>query len=231
MAANLAHSFAERRSAVGDETGCQRESEGALAAQVAAMERLQELSTLLVSDEAPEAVYDAIVTAAADLMGSECASIQMLDAAGDLRLLAHRGYDARSAAYWQTVNASSKSTCGIALMTGTRVVEPDVENSGLPADSGDLQSYRWTGMRALQTTPLLSRSGKPLGMLSTHWKRPHTPSTRELKLFDVLARQAADAIERTTVQASLRESEARQAFLLSLSDALRALKLPPRSPR
>lgn len=203
-----------------------RESAAALAAEVAALGRLQEVSTRLVSDEAPEAIYDAILAAAADLMGSECASIQMLDAAGDLQLLGHYGYDPRSAEYWRTVRNTSGSTCGIALTTGERVVIHDVENSGLAADSCDLRSYRWTGMRAVQTTPLLSRSGKPLGMLSTHWKRPHTPSERDLKLFDVLARQAADAIERVTAQVELRESEARQAFLLSLSDALRSLRTP-----
>ena len=203
-----------------------RESEAALAAEVEAMERLQEVSTRLVGDEAPQAIYDAILTAAADLMGSESASIQMLDSAGKLQLLAHHGYDPRSVAYWRTVDATSGSTCGIALTTGQRVVVHDVEDSGLALDSGDLQSYRWTGMRAVQTTPLLSRSGKPLGMLSTHWKRPHVPSPRDLKLFDVLARQAADAIERKTAQAELRESEARQAFLLSVSDVLRSLRTP-----
>ena len=46
-----------------------------------------------------------------------------------------------------------------------RVIVSDVEGSGLARDSGDLQSYRWTGMRAVQTTPLLSRSGKPIGMI------------------------------------------------------------------
>ena len=204
----------------------EHETEAALAAEVAALGRLQDISTRLVGDEAPQAIYDAILTAAAELMGSECASIQMLDEAGDLKLLAHRGYDPRSAAYWQTVDANSESTCGIAMTTGKRVIVPDVELSGLAHDSGDLQSYRWTGMRAIQTTPLLSRSGKPIGMLSTHWKDPHTPPERDLKLFDVLARQAADAIERTTAQANLRESEARQAFLLALSDALRLLSTP-----
>ncbi|MCP1561047.1 PAS domain S-box-containing protein [Methylorubrum extorquens] len=204
----------------------EHEAEAALAAEVAALGRLQEVSTRLVGDEAPQALYDAILTAAADLMGSECASIQMLDAAGDLKLLAHRGYDPRSAAYWQTVDARSESTCGLAMTTGERVIVPDVEDSGLAHRSGDLQSYRWTGMRAIQTTPLLSRSGKPIGMISTHWKQPYTPPERDLKLFDVLARQAADAIERTTAQANLRESEARQAFLLSLSDAMRSLKTP-----
>ena len=203
-----------------------RESEAALAAEVEALERLQQVSTRLVGDDAPQSIYDAILTAASDLMGSESASIQMLDAAGNLQLLAHRGYDPRSATFWQTVDATSGSTCGVALTTGTRVVVPDVEDSGLTSDSGDLQAYRWSGMRAVQTTPLLSRSGKPLGMLSTHWQRPHTPSPRDHKLFDVLARQAADAIERTMARAELRESEAQQAFLLSLSDVLRSLRTP-----
>lgn len=206
--------------------GALRASEAALADEVEALERLQGISTQLVGDETPETIYGAILKAAADLMGSECASIQMLDTVGVLQLLAHHGYDPRSAKYWQTVNASSGSTCGIALTTGQRVVVPDVEASGLPDDSGDLKSYRWSGMRAVQTTPLLSRSGKPLGMLSTHWKHPCTPAPRDLKLFDVLARQAADAIERAMTQSELRESEARQAFLLSLSDALRSLKSP-----
>ncbi|WP_294255923.1 PAS domain-containing protein [uncultured Sphingomonas sp.] len=202
------------------------QAQEALAAEVEALGRLQEVSTRLIRDESPQSVYDAILTAATELMGSECASIQMLNASGDLDLLAHRGYDPRSAAYWQTVGATSGSTCGIALGTGQRVIVPDVEDSGLAEESGDLKAYRWTGMRAVQTTPLLSRSGKPLGMLSTHWKRPHMPSERDLKLFDVLARQAADGIERVTAQAELRESQARQAFLLSLSDTLRALKSP-----
>ncbi|MET3722836.1 GAF domain-containing protein [Sphingomonas trueperi] len=201
-------------------------TQAALAAEVAALGRLQEVSTRLIRDESPQSVYDAILTAATDLMGSEHASIQMLNPSGDLDLLAHRGYDSRSAAYWQTVRATSGSTCGLALMSGQRVIVHDVEDSGLAAESGDLQSYRWSGIRAVQTTPLLSRSGKPLGMLSTHWKRPHTPSERDLKLFDVLARQAADGIERVTAQAELRESQARQTFLLSLSDMLRTLKSP-----
>ena len=52
-------------------------------------------------------------------------------------------------------------------------------------------------MGAVQSTPLVSRDGRPIGMISTHWKSPHTPAEGELRLLDVLARQAADLIERT----------------------------------
>ncbi|MDR6126814.1 signal transduction histidine kinase/GAF domain-containing protein/CheY-like chemotaxis protein [Sphingomonas sp. SORGH_AS802] len=206
--------------------GGMSESEAALAAQVAAMERLQELSTLLVGDEVPQAIYEAIVHAAADLVGSEMASIHMLDRGERLQLLAHSGFDPDAASHWQTPTAPSIGTCGTALATGRRVTVHDVEQDAVAAPGDDLIAYRAAGVRAVQITPLLSRSGKALGLLSTYWTQPHTPSARDLKLFDVLARQAADAIERILSQAALRESEARQAFLLALSDELRSLKTP-----
>jgi PAS domain-containing protein len=48
----------------------------------------------------------------------------------------------------------------------------------------------------VQSTPLVSRDGRLLGMISTHWRNPHQPSERDFRLLDVLARQAADLIER-----------------------------------
>jgi two-component system CheB/CheR fusion protein len=63
------------------------------------------------------------------------------------------------------------------------------------AGSEDLETYRQTGIRAVQSTPLVSRAGRLLGMISTH-RNPNPPSEHDLHLLDVLARQAADLIER-----------------------------------
>ena len=65
------------------------------------------------------------------------------------------------------------------------------------------------GIRAAQSTPLISRSGKMLGMISSHWRKPHAPTERDLRLLDILARQAADLIERRQADEALRESERR----------------------
>jgi signal transduction histidine kinase/ActR/RegA family two-component response regulator len=73
----------------------------------------------------------------------------------------------------------------------------------------DLAICLQTGIRAVQTTPLVSRSGQLVGMISTHWKEPHSPSDRDLRLFDILARQAADLIERRRAEQALAESEAK----------------------
>jgi signal transduction histidine kinase len=63
------------------------------------------------------------------------------------------------------------------------------------------------GYRAVQSTPLFSRSGEPLGMVSTHFRRPHRPLERELRLTDLYAWQAAEMIERKHAEEALRVSE------------------------
>jgi signal transduction histidine kinase/CheY-like chemotaxis protein len=42
---------------------------------------------------------------------------------------------------------------------------------------------------------MISRSGRRIGMVSTHWCKHHRPSERELRFLDLLVRQAADLIE------------------------------------
>jgi hypothetical protein len=54
-------------------------------------------------------------------------------------------------------------------------------------------------------------------MISTHWREPHQPAERELLRLDVLARQAADLIERGKAEAALRESNDQLLWLLPLS--------------
>jgi hypothetical protein len=59
----------------------------------------------------------------------------------------------------------------------------------------------------MQTTPLVSRSGALLGMVSTHWREPHEMSASESRAMDVLARLTADLIERSLAEDKLSESE------------------------
>jgi PAS domain S-box-containing protein len=107
------------------------------------------------------------------------------------------------------VAVGAGSTCSKALSDHERVVVADVEASEFMAGTEDQREYRRSGIRAVQSTPLRSRSGRLLGMLSTHWRTPHEPTEEDFRLFDVLARQAADLIERTLAEAALRESEER----------------------
>ena len=51
-------------------------------------------------------------------------------------------------------------------------------------------------MRAIQSSPLLSSSGKLLGMISTHFDSPHRPTEQELRQLDLVSWQAANYLER-----------------------------------
>lgn len=145
-------------------------------------------------------VYEEIVDAALALMRSDYASMQMLfperGTGGELRLLAFRGFNPQAAKFWEWVRADSRSTCGIALRDGQRVVARDITTCDFMVDSDDQQVYLQTGIRACQTTPLMARAGNVVGMISTHWRTPHQPSEDDFRPFDILAREAADLIER-----------------------------------
>ena len=179
--------------------------------------RLQQISTLLIQENNVKTLYDRVLEAAIGLMSADCGSMQTFDPERDeLRLLAHEGFHPESAKFWEWVHLDAASTCGMALSSGTRVVVPDVEACEFMQGSADLESYRLSRIRAVQSTPLLSRSGRLLGMISTHWQQPHQPAERTLRLLDVLARQAADLIERSEAEAALRESEERSRRLASI---------------
>jgi PAS domain S-box-containing protein len=187
-----------------------RHSEQRLAREVARAKTLQSISTRLISESTPESLYAQILDAAIELMASDCASVQMLSADHtSLRLLAWRNFHADSAVFWQHVEIGAGSTCSKALSDNERVVVADIEACVFMAGTQDQEEYRRSGIRAVQSTPLRSRSGRPLGMISTHWRMPHQPTEEDFRFFDVLARQAADLLERTLAEEALRESEER----------------------
>ena len=174
-----------------------RKTQRQLASELAATQQLQKISTELIPASEVEVLNEKILGAAVTIMRSDFASMQMFyPERGELRLLAYRGFNPTAAAFWEWVRPGSGSTCGVALATGKRSIVPDIELSDFMAGSEDLETYRQTGIRAVQSTPLVSRDGHLLGMISTHWHNPHQPTEHDFRLLDVLARQAADLIER-----------------------------------
>jgi PAS domain S-box-containing protein len=182
--------------------------------------RLQRISTLLIREGSNDALYEHVLDAAIDLMSADIGSMQLFDPErGELKLLAARGFDPESAAHWEWVRPDSPSSCGMALSAGCRVIVPDIETHEAFARPADLDALRRVGIRAGQSTPLMARSGRLLGMISTHWRRPHRPTEHELQPLDVLARQAADLIERNEADKALRESREQFRWLASIVES------------
>jgi two-component system CheB/CheR fusion protein len=185
-----------------------RDSRARLTRDLEDARRLQKVSGMLIEDESGAALHEQILDAAMGIMHADCASIQMLDAErGELRLLAWRNFHPDAAAFWRSVSIATGTSCGSALKHGERVVVPDLHAAG-SVDGDNLRYYSLCGIRAVQSTPLTTREGRLVGMISTHWREAHTPEERELLLFDVLVRQAADFFERRRATEALHKTTA-----------------------
>ncbi|HEU4601982.1 MAG TPA: PAS domain-containing protein [Steroidobacteraceae bacterium] len=172
--------------------------------------RLQFISTELIQEGNVDHLYDEILNALAVMIRCKAASLQMLEpAASQLILLAARGFDDAAKATWSRVTAESSTVCGAALRSGIRAVVSDLDDPLFVTTEANRETYRRLGIRAVLTTPLVSRSGQVLGMMSSLWGIPHTPTERELRLVDILGRQTADLIERVQTRRRLEENEER----------------------
>ena len=79
--------------------------------------------------------------------------------------------------------------------------------------------------RAFVSVPLI-RDGRFAASLYVNVCKPHTWTADEIALVEETAARTWSVVERARAEAALRKSEARQAFLLQLSDAVRLLGDP-----
>lgn len=180
----------------------------------AAQHRLHQLAMMPLARATMEEVLVGIVDAAITITHADFGNIQLVDPkSSDLRIATQRGFPQWWIDYWNTVS-KGHGTCGTALERGERIIVEDVEQSPIFAGS-DLEIQRKAGVRAIQSTPLISRSGTLIGMFSTHYRTRHRPDTRMLLLLDLLARQAADIIAQA-------RAEEDRAHLLQVEQRARA---------
>lgn len=169
-------------------------------------QRVQAVAARLIGAEGNAAIYNDILNAAIDIVEADAGTIQLLDQPTQvLSLLASRGFSAGMRSHFASVDASSGSSCGRVLASGKRevlVFDPEA-----PDPDGSTKLHLDAGLVSAQSTPLLSRSGRPLGMFSTHWASRRSLTDRDRRFLDLLGRQAADLIERSQVQAALQERE------------------------
>jgi PAS domain S-box-containing protein len=174
-----------------------------LAAEFGAMTGLPELSTRLLAGMELQPLLDEVLHATIALQNADFGNVQLYNPETQaLEIVAQRGFGQEFLDYFSSVHEDS-AAC--ALQRAERVIIEDVETD--PGFAPHRQIAAATGFRAVQSTPLFSRSGEPLGMISTHFRLPHRPSERELGLTDLYARQAAEMIERRQAEAALRRSE------------------------
>ncbi len=174
-----------------------------------ALSRLHRLAMQSLEETGLAPILGEILDAAIAISSADFGTAQLLDpATSDLRIVAQRGFEPSWVEFWNDA-CRGRGVHGSAIEHAARVIIEDVETSAVFAGQPALEIQRQARVRAVQSTPLLSRAGKPIGVLSTHFSRPHRPAERELHWLDLLARQAADTVDHAQVTAGLRRSAAR----------------------
>jgi signal transduction histidine kinase len=176
------------------------------------MNRLREVANQCIrGGEHFQQCLDEILRAAIDITGADKGNIQLFNAGTNyLKIASQHGFNKQFLTFFAKVRVDEAAVSGRALRSAERVVVEDVTQSEIFAGQPSLNVVLKAGVRAIQSTPLISSEGKMLGLLSTHFKNPQRLGERELRFVDLIARLAADYLER-------KESEqARQTILREL---------------
>ena len=182
-----------------------RASESRLVAEAEALARLYEASSRLWQVPSLREGLEEMLAATIELLGTDMGTIQLLDASrGGLTIEAQRGFAQDFLDSFRDVSAEDDLVCGRALRSGERLVIEDVETD--PPYAPYREIARAAGYRGVQSTPLIGRGGKPLGIISTYFRIPHAPDEQDLRRLDLYA-QAADFIELQNRRSVLRSEE------------------------
>jgi hypothetical protein len=130
-------------------------------------------------------LFDKALEIAMSLAAADFGNIQLLDPMkGTLRIVAHTGFSAEFLEYFAAVDDSA-SACGRAAEQRSQVVIGDVTVDPGFAPHRDIAAA--SQFRSVQSTPLIAGDGALVGMISTHWRRPHRPLELNLELVSCYA--------------------------------------------
>jgi GAF domain-containing protein len=172
------------------------ESRGRLLRRLLTLQQLAEYDEFkrrLASCRSADEALDHTLHAAMSLQGAHFGNIQILDLdSRTLTICAQRGFKRDFLETFRSVSIDDPSACGRALRYNAAIIVADVEQDAAFATYRAVAAA--AGFRAVQSTPAVSSDGKIVGVLSTHFRDPHTPSRLEMQIVRLYGRGLADAI-------------------------------------
>jgi len=148
-----------------------------------ALNRLHELSSRLLEATGLGELLEEILEATIALQHADFGNVQLYNRQTEtLEIVAQRGFGPEFLDYFRSV-PPGMGACGLALRRRQRVIIEDTEADSAYAPCRAAAAA--AGYRAVQSTPMFSRDGELLGMLSTHFWQPHRPSEWNLRLTDL----------------------------------------------
>jgi signal transduction histidine kinase/FixJ family two-component response regulator len=211
-----------------------------LAEELSGMHRLHVVGARLLQAAALEPLLTEVLDVAIDLTGATHGTLEIARGTDALlAMVAQSGFDVagpfaprqgRTATAPPPVSATgaaftvpSLGPAMLAVRNTLRGSLDEIERSGsVRLGAATLRRLRTAGIRSLQCAPLLGAAGRPLGVLSVYWSVAARESETRRVLFDLLARQASELIERDQAEQERRAADRRKdEFLATLAHELR----------
>src|SRR5262249_31612524 len=158
-------------------------SEARLAEETIALTRLHDYSSRLWRTRDLNEGLVVILRGSIQMMGADKGNVQIIDNRGVLTIAVQEGLDQPFANFFKEVSIANNSAYGRALRSGRRIIIEDLETNEDFAPFHHIALA--AGIRAVQSTPIMARDGKPLGMMSTLFCNAHRPSQHELRVLDL----------------------------------------------
>lgn len=167
-----------------------------LAADLDVMSSLQRIATQFVRGANTHTIAKDALDAAMKVSHAFSGDIQLLDVeSGRHYIAAHRGFEDWRLAFWEERLESGDSACGAVWDSGRQVLIEDVEKHELFANTPGLDAHLRAGVRGVLSTPLGSRTGRVMGVLTVHFDKPDPPDARAVRWIDLIARETGDIID------------------------------------
>jgi PAS domain S-box-containing protein len=193
-------------------------AEAKLRADLDALTVMHDLSGRLVGEAGMQDLLQHVMGAAVVIVDAQFGTLQLFED-DSLRIVAHHNHELAFLDFFAAAE-NTASVCGEATRRGERVVVEDAESDPLFVGTASLDVLLRAGVHAVQSTPLMSRDGRLLGILTTQWAEPHSPDEHDLWRIDLLARQASDLIETARLLEAERGAQQQAAEELQIAELL-----------
>lgn len=130
----------------------------------------------------PGLLFGKALEGALSLGGADRGNLQLVNpATGSLVIVAEHGFGAEFLEYFAAVD-DDRSACGRAAKRHAQTVVVDVTTD--PGFAPHRAIAEASDFRAVISTPVIDGDGRLIGVISTHYREPHFPVTRDRKIME-----------------------------------------------
>lgn len=139
-------------------------------------------------------MYEKILRQAMMINRASCGNMQILNKHDQsLEIVISVGLSGQFLEHFKKVGTHDGSVCARALQARRTIFVSDLSTDEFFVPH--LKIALAEGIRSVQSTPLISRTGQLIGMVSTHYKLPRRHADTEFSKFEIFCGNTADMIE------------------------------------